>query len=555
MMGENDMASSYFYREEVEHVGLGKYKVIKAQTSYELEQKVKAQKAQWNEQWAKKVERERRIQNDIDSLKYANELTLDAEKVQNSIDNLLLESLAPIKLNFDELKDRKKYEIPRPKQPEINFRPSEPQRTSASYNQKPSLFVRLSKKKMEEFIKESDMKFEEDYKKWEVRVKEFEENHEKNMKIFKEKLEQWQIENDKFYEKQAIQNKEIDGFKDDFKEGISYAVEKYYKLLLEKVKFPFEFENSVELEYQSDNKNLIVDMLLPCKEELPTLKSVSYIKSKKDFKKTHFTENQMKKKYDSFIYQMVLQTINYVYTSTPELNLINSIVINGRINTIDKATGKAIEPYILSINVNKEAFEDINLSAVDAKVWFKSAKGVSAASFANVTPVAPIVQMKKEDSRFVEGYAVAETIDDSMNLASMDWKDFENLIREIFEQEFNSTGGHVKITQASRDGGVDAVAFDPDPIRGGKIIIQAKRYTNVVGVSAVRDLYGTILNEGANKGILVTTSNYGNDAYKFANGKPITLMNGANLLYLMEKHGHKARIDLREAKRYFAEQK
>jgi len=34
----------------------------------------------------------------------------------------------------------------------------------------------------------------------------------------------------------------------------------------------------------------------------------------------------------------------------------------------------------------------------------------------------------------------------------------------------------VKVTQASRDRGVDAIAFDPDPIRGGKFVIQAKRY-------------------------------------------------------------------------------
>ena len=136
----------------------------------------------------------------------------------------------------------------------------------------------------------------------------------------------------------------------------------------------------------------------------------------------------------------------------------------------------------------------------------------------------------------------------SVNLAAIDWQDFENLIRELFAEEFNSNGGEVKITQASRDGGVDAVAFDPDPIRGGKIVIQAKRYTNVVGVSAVRDLYGTVMNEGATKGILVTTSNYGNDAYEFAKGKPLTLMNGANLLFLLEKHGHKAKIDLKEAK-------
>jgi restriction system protein len=100
---------------------------------------------------------------------------------------------------------------------------------------------------------------------------------------------------------------------------------------------------------------------------------------------------------------------------------------------------------------------------------------------------------------------------------------------------------------------VDAVAFDPDPIRGGKIVIQAKRYTDTVSVSAVRDLYGTILNEGANKGILVTTADYGADAYEFAKGKPITLLNGSELLYLLQKHGHKARIDLAGARKLAAD--
>src|SRR5690606_34746199 len=109
------------------------------------------------------------------------------------------------------------------------------------------------------------------------------------------------------------------------------------------------------------------------------------------------------------------------------------------------------------------------------------------------------------------------------NLAAMDWEDFEHLVRELFEREFAQTGGEVKVTQASRDGGVDAVVFDPDPIRGGKIVIQAKRYTNTVGVAAVRDLYGTVVNEGAIKGILVTTSDFGPDAYEFARGKPLTL--------------------------------
>ena len=131
----------------------------------------------------------------------------------------------------------------------------------------------------------------------------------------------------------------------------------------------------------------------------------------------------------------------------------------------------------------------------------------------------------------------------------MDWKDFEYLIRELFQKEFENDGVEVKTTQASRDGGVDAIMFDPDPIKGGKYIIQAKRYNNLVGISAVRDLYGAVHNEGATKGILVTTSDFGADSYEFVKDKPLTLINGSNLLSLLQKHNYKnVRIDLKEGK-------
>jgi len=84
--------------------------------------------------------------------------------------------------------------------------------------------------------------------------------------------------------------------------------------------------------------------------------------------------------------------------------------------------------------------------------------------------------------------------------------------------------------------------YDPRPIFGGKVVIQAKRYKDTVGVSAVRDLFGTMQNEGASKGILVTTSGYGKAAFDFAAGKPLELLDGANLLVLLLDH---ARLDAR----------
>jgi restriction system protein len=198
-----------------------------------------------------------------------------------------------------------------------------------------------------------------------------------------------------------------------------------------------------------------------------------------------------------------------------------------------------------------EALATLNLTKIDPVACFRALKGVSGAKLSELVPVKPLLQLDRNDSRFVASREISPSAD--TNLASMDWQDFEHLIRQLFEKEFGGEGVEVRVTQASRDRGVDAIVFDPHPIRGGKFIIQAKRYTNTVDVSAVRDLYGTVHNEGANRGILVTTSSYGRDSFDFAKDKPLTLLSGAELLHLLNKHGYAARIDMDEARRLAVE--
>jgi restriction system protein len=94
----------------------------------------------------------------------------------------------------------------------------------------------------------------------------------------------------------------------------------------------------------------------------------------------------------------------------------------------------------------------------------------------------------------------------------------------------------VMTTERTGDGGVDVRAMDPDPIRGGKLIIQVKRYNNTLPPAPVRDLYGTVLHEGATKGILVTTAEFGPSAQEFAKGKPLGLIGGKQLADLLARY-------------------
>ncbi len=385
--------------------------------------------------------------------------------------------------------------------------------------------------------------------------KENKEIEKKNKKLFNEWENNKAIFEAEQQEKRNLLNRPID----DYDNGIIEGVTPYFRKVLMKlpqidVKSKQDGAN-IEIEYNNENKILLVNYPLPDFEGISKLpKEVKYISSKGEFKTIYHSDTSIRKMYDSLIYQIIF-SIAYAIFSGDRKQYVESIVINGFLNTIDRSIGRKVIICISSLHINRKEFEELDLQQIDPKQCFKRLKGVAGIQMDTQTPVAPIMQINKDDKRFVVSYDVAKNIDVGTNLAAMDWQDFENLIRELFEWKFSTNGGECKITQVSRDGGVDAIAFDPDPILGGKIIIQAKRYTNVVGVSAVRDLYGTLINEGASKGILITTSDYGSDAHKFAKGKPITLLNGNNLLHLLNEMGTKAYINIKEAKKLLKEEK
>ena len=368
------------------------------------------------------------------------------------------------------------------------------------------------------------------------------------IKKFLNKEKEWKDSKKQFYKNQNENNSKIDSLKIRYYQMEEEAITVFNKKLLGGLIYSKSFPISIDLEYNKDNKILIVEYLLPNLEHFSRIKEFRYIKTRNELKKIYLSEKELEKLFDETIYRITLRSIFELF-SHDKIDAIESIIFNGWTNAINKATGKRINACINTIHCNKEDFLNINLSMVDPKQCFKNLKGISANKLVHLTPIKPIQKINKSDNRFIESKEIE--INSYTNIAAMHWGDFEHLIREIFEKEFSTNGGEVKVTQSSRDGGVDAIAFDPDPIRGGKIIIQAKRYTNVVGLSAVRDLYGTVVNEGASKGILVTTANFGSD--EFYKNKPLTLMNGNNLLYLLEKHGYKAKIDIVEAKKILNE--
>ncbi len=336
----------------------------------------------------------------------------------------------------------------------------------------------------------------------------------------------------------------IEDFRKKIEWGEKSAIELYIKNMLPCLGIDPFFEE-VKVEFRSDENILILDYKFVDLDHFPNLKEIKIYKDWTE-KDIPLTQRVFEENYDKYVTGISLRLMYEIFKKLEKISLIS---FNGWICTTNKWTGHQENLFIMSIQVKREECLNLNLSSIDPKTAFRSLKWISARKLSDLTPINPIIKINTNDHRFIEWYNVADWIDSKTNLAAMDWQDFENLIREVFWKEFSINGWEVKITQASRDWWVDAIAFDPDPIKGWKIVIQAKRYTNTVDVSAVRDLHGTVQHEWANKWILVTTATFWSDSYEYVKNKPITLIDWGGLLFLLEKHGYSAKIDLREAKK------
>lgn len=525
--------------------------------------------AAWNERWARTQSalksRQEKLQKTWDTVANKREAfsrTAELEEQRAALETILAMGLQQQPFGWPSLKDGTAFTLSRPKELPAYLKPEKPNYPNApspeAYAPRLSVIDRIFANRRAEKTNRAATEFEEAKSKWINECAAIDASHQKQIdaaeSVYQAALKQhtavvreWERAKDEHKTRLDTQHAQIDAFRSEYKAGESSAVEYYFAEVLNHSVYPESFPQGSTLSFNQSSGVLIVDSELPNQSAFPAIKEVKYIASRQQFQEVPVSESWLKKTYDEVLYQIALRTIHELI-SADESGVLKSIVFNGWVQSIDKATGVETHGCILSVQAEREEFLQINLGQVDPRACFRKLKGVASSKLTELTPVRPILTINREDHRFVEGYAVADTLDDRTDLAAMDWLDFENLIRELFEEEFSKNGGEVKITQASRDGGVDAIAFDPDPIRGGKIVIQAKRYTNVVGVSAVRDLYGTVHNEGATKGILVTTATYGPDAYEFAKDKPLTLLSGGELLSLLATHGHRAKIDLREAK-------
>lgn len=337
----------------------------------------------------------------------------------------------------------------------------------------------------------------------------------------------------------AAANAEVDRFAAALAAADPAAVVEYFGMVLGNSIYPDSFPHHYRLAFVPESRQLVIEYELPPIDAIPTVREYKYVKTRDEITTTARPAKEIRDLYSGTVTQLTLRVIHELFEADRR-QTVETIVFNGVVDTVNPATGKAIRPCLVTVRTTRGEFGELNLAKVDPAACLQHLNASVSKRPEELAPIRPVLEFDMVDKRFVDEIDVLADLDQRPNLLRLTPTEFESLIQNLFAK----MGLDTKQTRPSRDGGVDCVAFDPRPIFGGKVVIQAKRYRNTVDVSAVRDLFGTLQNEGASKGILVTTSGYGPASYEFASGKPIELIDGSNLLYLLAEHaGVAARID------------
>ncbi len=338
----------------------------------------------------------------------------------------------------------------------------------------------------------------------------------------------------------TVHNAEVETFQTELAAGVPSAVVNYCTMVLDASPYPENFPQHARVAYVPESKQLVVEYDFPSFASIPEIGSYKYIKAKDSVTETMRSMTQRKSLYASVIAQVTLRTL-YELFKADRREFLDVIVFNGYVDTVDKVTGHSTRACLVTVRTSRDIFLRLDLSHVDPIACLQGLNAAVSKNPTELVPVRPVLDFAMVDPRFIEETDILSGLDQRPNLMDLTPSEFESLITNLFQK----MGLETKLTRPSRDGGVDCVAYDPRPIFGGKVVIQAKLYKDTVGVSAVRDLFGTVMNEGASKGILVTTSGFGKASFEFADGKPLELLSGSNLLALLADYaGIEAKIEM-----------
>ncbi len=329
----------------------------------------------------------------------------------------------------------------------------------------------------------------------------------------------------------AAHNADIAARRAAFASGDTEAVEWFVGQVLEASRYPEGFPKRHQVAYRPQNRDVVVEFEFPPQQVVPVVREYRYVKARDAINPVPRPLSEVKRRYALLLARVALRTLHEIFTATLA-EVVEAVVFNGWLDTVDRATGKKAHLHMVSVEAERPAFAELVLAEVDPIECLKYLNALVSPNPFDMEAVEPFITFDLKRFRFIDGLDDIAGLDSRRNLQELTPTEFEHLVKDLFV----AMGAEAWRTVPSKDGGIDAVATSKNLFFGGVCLIQAKRWTGLVGLDAVHALTGVMTDHNATTGVLVTTSWFSRTSEQFAQRNRITLINGAELKHLIKEH-------------------
>lgn len=172
------------------------------------------------------------------------------------------------------------------------------------------------------------------------------------------------------------------------------SVEWYVSQVLAASRYPDVFPREHRVAYRARSGQVVIEFELPPRRIVPSVRAFRYVQARDAVEPLPRPEREIRQRYTRLISSLALRTLHEVFSATPP-EVVGSVVFNGLVATVDRATGKPVRPYLLSVSAERQAFDDLVLAAVEPVACLRHLNALTSPDPFDLQAVEPLVSLDR----------------------------------------------------------------------------------------------------------------------------------------------------------------
>lgn len=147
-----------------------------------------------------------------------------------------------------------------------------------------------------------------------------------------------------------------------FAAGDPESVEWFLAGVLQASRYPEGFPRQHRVAYRG--REVAVEFELPPQDVVPAVRGYRYLMSRDAIEPLPRPASEIRQRHRRLVASVALRTMHEIFGATLP-GVVEAVVFDGHITTVEPATGKPARRHVLSVSATRDVFDDLVLAAVD----------------------------------------------------------------------------------------------------------------------------------------------------------------------------------------------